>query len=202
MNHSDEEDQVDWQKRKLLKAGACMLGGIGILAAMYPFLKSLEPTDQQLAEHGSVTVDISHLHENEQITVAWQAKPVWVMRRSQADLHALTAANPDLLDPNSLQNQQPHFAQNPYRSLRPEILVLVGLCTHLGCIPNYATLRHSGAQFASDNSAQQNFAGFLCPCHGSRYDLAGRVFKNMPAPLNLVVPPYHFLDEHTLVIGQ
>lgn len=194
MNHSDEEDNIDWQKRKLLKAGACMLGSVGILAAMYPFIKSLEPTDDQLAAQGSVTVDISNLHQGEQITIAWQTKPVWIIRRSLAELTELTLANPDLLDPNSLQNQQPHFAQNAYRSLRPEILVLVGLCTHLGCIPNFVPHAHSIAPNWS--------GGFLCPCHGSRYDLAGRVFKNMPAPLNLAVPPYHFLDEHTLVIGQ
>ena len=194
MNHSDEEDNIDWQKRKLLKAGACMLGGVGILAAMYPFIKSLEPTDEQLAAHGTVTVDIRTLHQGEQITVAWQAKPVWIIRRSPSELAELTLANPDLLDPNSIQDQQPHFAQNAYRSLRPEILVLVGLCTHLGCIPNFAPQAHSIAPNWS--------GGFLCPCHGSRYDLAGRVFKNMPAPLNLAVPPYHFLDEHTVVIGQ
>jgi ubiquinol-cytochrome c reductase iron-sulfur subunit len=190
----ENKEDIDWQKRKLLKAGACLLGGIGVLAAAYPFIQSLEPTEDQVAKNGSVSVDISTLHAGEQITVSWQTKPVWIIRRTAEEIAALKLTNPDLLDPTSQQDQQPSFAQNVYRSLKPEILVLVGLCTHLGCIPNF---------LPSAQTAVPNWhGGFLCPCHGSRYDLSGRVFRNMPAPLNLAVPPYHFVDEHTLVIGQ
>lgn len=191
VNHNDE---VDEQRRKFLKVGACVLGGAAVVAASYPFMKALEPTDNIKAENAPVTVDISQLHEAEQITVKWQSKPVWVIRRTQEELKALAEVNPALLDPDSTTDQQPHFARNAYRSLRPDILVLVGICTHLGCIPNF---------FPKVGSIAPNWeGGFLCPCHASRYDLAGRVFKDMPAPLNLLVPPYHFLDEHTLVIGE
>lgn len=188
-----DDDSIDWQKRKLLKTGACVLGGIGVLAAAYPFLQSLEPTADQTAQNGTLTVDFSALHEGEQMTLLWQAKPLWVIRRTQAELAELALANPELLDPTSVQDQQPEFARNAYRSRRPDILVLVGLCTHLGCIPNF---------LPATNTLLNWQGGFLCPCHGSRYDLSGRVFKNMPAPLNLLVPPYHFIDEHTLVVGQ
>lgn len=190
----EQDEDIDWQRRKLLKAGVCALGGVGVLAASYPLLKALAPTDSVEAENGPVTVDISGLHEGEQLTVKWQGKPVWVIRRTQAELAELRLPNPVLRDPHSLTDQQPAFARNDYRSLRPEILVLVGLCTHLGCIPNF---------FPQVGSVAPNWeGGFLCPCHGSRYDLSGRVFKNMPAPLNLLVPPYHFIDDNTLVIGQ
>jgi len=187
-------ETIDEERRKFLKVGSCILGGAAVAAMSYPFVKALGPTAQMQHEAGPVTVDITNLHENEQLTLTWQGKPIWVIRRTQEELTELKKANPDLLDPDSLTDQQPTFAKNAYRSLRPDILVLVGLCTHLGCIPNF---------FPKEGSVAPHWqGGFLCPCHGSRFDMAGRVFKEMPAPLNLRVPPYHFIDEHTLVIGE
>jgi ubiquinol-cytochrome c reductase iron-sulfur subunit len=190
---TDEHDDIDQQRRKFLKVGACVLGGAAAVAASYPFIKALGPTESTEAKNAPVTVDISHLHENEQLTIQWRGKPIWVIRRTAAEIAELVKPNADLLDPNSTTDQQPAFARNLYRSLRPDILVLVGVCTHLGCIPNF---------FPNAGSITPKWeGGFVCPCHGSRYDLAGRVFKDMPAPLNLLVPPYYFIDEHTLVIG-
>jgi ubiquinol-cytochrome c reductase iron-sulfur subunit len=194
MKKNEDNEDIDWQRRKLLKAGICILGGIGAAATLYPLMKSLEPTADQVADNGPIKADISKLNEGEQITLDWHGKPVWIIRRTQSELAELRRYNPELLDPSSTSDQQPTFARNDYRSQRPEILVLVGLCTHLGCIPNFCP---------KIGSIAPNWeGGFLCPCHGSRYDLSGRVFKNMPAPLNLLVPPYHFTDEHTVVIGS
>ena len=163
-------------------------------ALAYPFAESLLPTHAIESQNTPVHVDISQLHEGEQLTIKWRGKPVWIIRRTQAEIDELQRANPALLDPHSITDQQPNFARNDWRSSRPDILVLVGLCTHLGCIPNF---------LPNVGSLAPNWeGGFLCPCHGSQYDLSGRVFKNMPAPLNMLVPPYHFLDEHTLVIGE
>lgn len=192
-DNKPDDENIDWQRRKFLKVGACVLAGVGAVAASYPFLKSLSPSETTEHDNAPVTVDISQLHEGEQITVKWRGKPVWIIRRTAAELAELKQNNPQLLDPLSTTDQQPAFARNDYRSLNPAILILVGLCTHLGCIPNFLP------QVGSIAANWQG--GFLCPCHGSRYDLSGRVFKDMPAPLNLLVPPYHFVDEHTVVIG-
>ncbi len=189
---SDPND-VDLERRKLLKVVACTLGACGVAAAVTPFVSALWPSKMTQAANEPITVDIRALHVGEMLTVHWHAKPVWVIRRSKEACDELRQLNVNLLDPDSLVDQQPAFAQNPYRALRPDILILVGLCTHLGCIPNFMP------QALSLGPAWEG--GFLCPCHGSRFDLAGRVFKHMPAPKNLFVPPYHFLDEHTVVIG-
>ena len=191
-NDKNDENIIDQKRRKFLKIGVQILGGISVAAAAYPFIKALEPSEEQKHEMDPVTIDISNLHPGELWTISWQNKPVWIIRRTLEELAILNEPNPQLLDPNSLTDQQPAFARNPYRSLTKEILVLVGLCTHLGCIPNF---------LAPANTPNKE-GGFLCPCHGSRYDLAGRVYKNMPAPLNLLVPPYYFLDKNTLVVGK
>ncbi len=187
-------DDIDETRRKFLKIGACVVGSASALALGYPFVEALLPTEQIESANGPITVDISNLHEGEQLTVKWQGKPVWIIRRTQAEVAELKLSNAALRDPNSMQPQQPAFAQNYYRSLRPEILILVGICTHLGCIPNFLP------QVGSIAPGWEG--GFLCPCHGSRYDLSGRVFKDMPAPLNLLVPPYHFVDDNTVIIGE
>lgn len=191
MSSSEPPEQVDLIRRRALKTVACTLGACGVVAAATPFIAALMPAQKTQLANQPVTVDISQLNIGEMLTVQWRGQPVWVIRRSPAEVKALEQKNPSLLDPDSHQDQQPVYAKNPYRSRRADILVLIGVCTHLGCIPNFmpAVL---GPDWAG---------GFLCPCHGSRYDLAGRVYKNMPAPLNLKVPPYHFLDQHTVVIG-
>ena len=182
-------EEVDLERRKLLKVAACVLGTCGVAAAVTPFIGALMPSKSTLAANEPIVVDISKLNLGEMLTVHWRGKPVWIIRRTTEELAHLRQANSQLRDPASQTDQQPSFAKNTYRSLKPEILVLIGLCTHLGCIPNFMP------QVAALGPTWEG--GFLCPCHGSRYDLAGRVFKNMPAPLNLKVPPYHFQDAHT-----
>jgi len=175
---------TDEDRRRFLVSAAGVLGGCGALCALAPMLSSLLPNQQTLAEGGPVRVDLSTLQPGQQLTVLWQGKPVWVIHRTPAMIANLKKDAALLRDPLSQVLQQPAYASNYYRSIKPEYLVLIGLCTHLGCSPRY------------ENDS------FHCPCHGSRFDLAGRVFKNMPAPVNLVVPPYHFIDEHILEIGE
>jgi ubiquinol-cytochrome c reductase iron-sulfur subunit len=135
------------------------------------------------------------MESGEQKVVVWRGKPVWIVKRSQAMLEHLKHSDPSQLrDPLSLVKQQPAYAKNKYRSIHPEYLVLVGVCTHLGCSPKYKPeLGELGTDWQG---------GFFCPCHGSTFDLAGRVFKGVPAPINLEVPPHHFINENTLVIGE
>ena len=139
-------------------------------------------------------VDLSQLKPGQQMTVLWRGKPVWVIRRTAAMLADLSRPNPELRDPSSLVPQQPAYAANAYRSIKPEYLVLIGICTHLGCVPRY-----------EPHENERDLAwlgGFYCPCHGSAFDLAGRVFKHVPAPINLEVPPYRYISEHMIEIGE
>jgi ubiquinol-cytochrome c reductase iron-sulfur subunit len=141
-----------------------------------------------------VQVDLSKLEPGQQVTVAWQGKPVWIIRRTKTMLEQLALDEALLRDPNSLVDQQPEYAKNRYRSINPEYLVLIGICTHLGCSPKYTPeVNELGPHWPG---------GFFCPCHGSTFDLAGRVFKGVPAPINLQVPPYKFISEHVIVIGE
>ena len=141
-----------------------------------------------------IEVDISVLKEGEQRTVVWRGKPIWVVRRTVDQVNALSQLDSELTDPNSEIEQQPGYAKNAYRSIRPDILVLVGVCTHLGCAPTYRP------EPKAIDAAWPG--GFFCSCHGSKFDLAGRVYKGVPAPTNLEVPPYHFKDKSTLIVGQ
>ena len=185
--------RVDTQKRKFLRTSMQVLGCVGVACALVPFISSLKPNRRTLAAAGPVTVDLSRLQPGEQLTVTWRGKPIWVIRRTPEMIAQLKQPNSALRDPMSWVTQQPAYAQNPWRSLRPEYLVLVGVCTHLGCSPQYK--QH-------DSLLAQDVGGFYCPCHGSRFDLAGRVYQHVPAPINLEVPPYQFIDDHTLIIGD
>ena len=188
---SRDGKQVDLQRRKFLLNGAKVLGGLGALWALLPFASSLNPNRKVLRDNAPIKVDLSGLQPGEKLTVKWRGKPIWVLHRTAKQLQNIKQFNPTLRDPDSLVDQQPKYAQNQFRSRTPKFLVLVGICTHLGCSPQLA------------RSKQQKIADeFYCPCHGSRFDLAGRVYKNMPAPINLEVPPYYFVDENTLVIGE
>lgn len=190
-NDTGPEDE---HRRKFLIAGSCILGGIGALCAMKPLLSSWLPSAKAQAAGGPIMLDLSTMQPGEQRTVTWRGKPVWIVKRTTQMLQNLTLHNELLRDPDSLVNQQPDYAQNQFRSINPEYLVVVGVCTHLGCIPHYKP--HQGELAANWPG------GFFCPCHSSTFDLAGRVFKGVPAPINLEVPPYHFVDAHTLVIGE
>ncbi|OBU33330.1 ubiquinol-cytochrome c reductase iron-sulfur subunit [Photobacterium kishitanii] len=181
-------------RRRFLTATTSIVGGIGAIAIAVPFIKSWNPSEKAKAAGAPVEVNISKLADGQMIRVEWRGKPVWIVRRSQAVLQQLVSHDDQLRDPASEEPQQPTYAQNSHRSLKPEIFLAVGICTHLGCSPTY--LPNSFSDQVSGVAA-----GFFCPCHGSTFDMAGRVFAGVPAPLNLVVPPYQFLDDNTILVG-
>lgn len=188
-------DGVDKTRRRLLVATG-VVGGIGVVAAVVPFVKSMQPSERAQAAGAPVEADIGKLEPGQRMTVEWRGKPVWVVRRSEEALEALPTLDGSLRDPASEQPQQPSYAQNPTRSIKPEYLVVVGICTHLGCSPTYRP------DVAPADLGPGWKGGFFCPCHGSRFDLAGRVFQGVPAPLNLVVPPYRYLSDTRILIGE
>ncbi|WP_300442655.1 ubiquinol-cytochrome c reductase iron-sulfur subunit [Zoogloea sp.] len=182
-------------RRQLLMATAGV-GGALVVAAAAPFVASLTPSERARAAGAPVEVDIDKLAPGELMVVEWRGKPVWVLHRTPEMLAALARAEPDLADPASaVDTQQPDYARNTHRSLKPEYLVAVGICTHLGCSPSSAFEPGSPAMGADWPG------GFLCPCHGSTFDFAGRVFKNKPAPTNLEVPPHRYMSDARLLIG-
>lgn len=189
---------IDTGKRRFLTAAASVVGGAGVAAVAVPFVTSMSPSAKAEAAGAPVPVDISQLEAGQLLTVEWRGKPVWIFRRSEEALDALTSLDgDDLRDPQSeVASQQPEYAQNPYRAIRDNIMVLVGVCTHLGCSPTFRP--ELGAADLGDDWK----GGFFCPCHGSKFDLAGRVFRNVPAPTNLEVPPYRFQGDNTVVVGE
>lgn len=187
-------DDIDEQRRRFLLATTGVLGGVGVLCSLTPFVASWLPSAKAEAAGAPVQVDLSKMEPGEQVTVEWRGKPVWIIRRTQAMLKQLELDKNLLRDPDSLVDQQPTYAKNKYRAINPEYLVLIGICTHLGCSPKY---KPSAKELGPDWPG-----GFYCPCHGSLFDLAGRVFKGVPAPINLEVPPYRFINEHEIVIGE
>lgn len=193
------ETQVDTSKRTWLIASGCA-GAVGTVCTAVPFVESFEPSEKAKAAGAAVEADISGLKPGEKMTVAWRGKPVWIVRRTPEELADLSKNDPELADPKSERHPDeftPVYARNEWRSIKPEILVLVGICTHLGCSPSDRFT--AGAQPSLPDDWR---GGWLCPCHGSTFDLAGRVFKNKPAPDNLEVPPYMFLSDGKLLIGQ
>ena len=189
-------DEFNPNRRRLLVAAA---GGVGVVGAAFvavPFLKSWQPSERAQAAGAPVEVDISKVEPGSMLTVEWRGKPVWLVNRTEKMLDALPTVEDDLRDPNSEMDQQPPYAQNMYRSRRPEMLVMVGICTHLGCSPTYRP------EFAPADLGPDWKGGFFCPCHGSRFDLAGRVYQGVPAPTNMVVPPYMFVDDTRVLVGN
>lgn len=185
---------VDAGRRRLLTWSTAVVGGVGVGFAAVPFIKSWNPSAKAKAAGAPVRVDISKLKSGQLLLVKWRGKPVWVVNRPKAVVDSLAAHNQHLRDPQSQEAQQPEYAANEHRSIRPEIFVSVGLCTHLGCSPSYLP-------DTFEQQVEGVKSGFFCPCHGSKFDMAGRVFQGVPAPLNLVIPPYHFVDDNTLLIG-
>lgn len=188
-------DPQDVERRRLLVVATSVAGGLSAVAAMVPFGMSWLPSERAKASGAPVEVDLGALEPGALHTVEWRGKPVWILRRTEAMLTALGGSDPQLSDPMSEVPQQPEYCRNATRSIKPEYLVSVGLCTHLGCVP---TFRPDVAP--ADLGAQWN-GGFYCPCHGSKFDLAGRVFRGVPAPTNLVIPEYAFLGETRAIIG-
>jgi ubiquinol-cytochrome c reductase iron-sulfur subunit len=190
------QQPADPGRRRFLTITTAVVGGVGVAAAAVPFLSAWKPSARAVAAGAPVVVDISRLKVGSQQIVQWRKRPVWVVRRTPELLGALSGEADRLKDPASeVVDQQPDYAQNEYRSLRPDVLVLVGSCTHLGCSPKY----HPEMQ-PTDWDDQWK-GGFFCPCHNSKFDMAGRVYEGSPAPTNLVVPPYHFVDDNTIVVG-
>ena len=190
------EEPGNSRRRRFLTVITSILGiaGAGTLAAS--FVASMRPSARARAAGAPVEVDIRRLRERQMLVVAWRGKPVWIIRRSQQMLDDLGTLRQVLVDPDSEIAQQPVYAQNEFRSIRPDILVVLGVCTHLGCAPTKNFERGTASGLSEDW-----LGGFFCPCHGSKFDLAGRVYKNVPAPTNLEVPPHSFLSNSRIVIG-
>ena len=188
-------DGVDLSRRRMLVGVTAAVGAVGIVGAAVPFVKSWNPSAKAKAAGAPVTADLSGLEPGQQMVVEWRGKPVWVRRTPEA-LADLKKVAGDLRDPASDESVQPDFAKNEYRSIKPDYLILVGICTHLGCSPTYRP------EVAPADLGQSFRGGFFCPCHGSTYDMAGRVYKGVPAPLNLEVPPYKYIGDNVVVIGE
>ena len=192
------EDDRAQSRRHFLMAATATAASVGIGLAAYPFLASLQPSARASAEGGPVQVELSLIQPGERITVIWRGKPVWVVRRTEEALRRMASKDwlAELRDPMSeVAAQQPDYVRNAARSIKGEYLVAIALCTHLGCVPLYEP------QPDAVRSSRLWIGGFFCPCHGSRFDLAGRVVKNVPAPTNLAIPPHRFVGAHRLEIG-
>lgn len=184
---------VDVGKRRFLTTATSVAGGVGAAFVAVPFIKSWQPSARAEAAAAPVEVNIGELDKGAMLTVVWRGKPVWIVRRTDEMLATLDQVGNLLRDPESQQDQQPPYARNRTRSIKPEILVMVGICTHLGCSPKYRP------EAAED---EMPYSGFFCPCHGSKFDIAGRVYKGVPAPLNMAVPPHRYKSDKLLVIGE
>lgn len=190
---------IDSSKRTWIITSACA-GAVGGVATAVPFVSTFQPSEKAKAAGAAVEVDISTLKPGEKVTVEWRGKPVWIMKRTPEQVAELPSLDAQLADPQSQRKPSeltPVYARNEHRSIKPEILVAVGICTHLGCSPVDKLQAGPQPSLPSDWKG-----GFLCPCHGSTFDLAGRVFKNKPAPDNLEVPPHKYLSETKLLIGD
>lgn len=185
---------IDMGRRKFLTATTAVVGAFGLAATSVPFIRSWNPSAKAKASGAPVEVNIASLQPGQLIRVEWRGKPVWIVKRTPQVLEQLKMLDNQLRDPFSEEPQQPDYAMNSQRSVRPDIFVAVGICTHLGCSPTYLAKAFS-------EQVEGISSGFFCPCHGSKFDMAGRVFQSVPAPLNLVVPPHYFIDEKTIMIG-
>ncbi len=183
---------VNKRRRQFLTAATSVVGAAGVVGVAVPFVASWNPSARARAAGAPVKADISKLEPGQMIVVEWRGKPVWILRRTKAMVDALAAQDGDLRDPQSAEGQQPAYAKNAVRSIKPEVLVLLGVCTHLGCSPKYV----------KEPTVELAHGGFFCPCHGSKFDFAGRVYKGVPAPLNLEVPPHFYQSENVIVVGE
>ena len=189
-------DAKDPKRRKFLVGGAAAVGGLGTVALVAPMLASMSPSARARAAGAPVEANVSKLAPGQLLTVEWRGKPVWIVRRTEEALATLDQDLDRLSDPESLEEMQPAYAQNAARAIKPEYLVVVGVCTHLGCSPTYRP------EIAPPDLGADWEGGFFCPCHGSKFDLSGRVYAGVPAPTNLEVPPYRFAGDDTIVVGE
>jgi ubiquinol-cytochrome c reductase iron-sulfur subunit len=187
---------VDSGRRRFLTVATAGFGAVGAATVVWPFLASLKPSAKAQAAGAPVKAAIDHIEEGQQVTFVWRGLIIWVLHRSADMVTSLQEVIPQLSDPDSDQDQQPAYCKNATRSIKPEYLVLNGKCTHLGCSPSFKP------QHPAPEIDPNWVGGYLCPCHGSKYDLAGRVFKSMPAPLNMLVPPHRYESDSLIVIGE
>ena len=191
-------EEIDESRRHFLTLATVVAGAVGTVMAAVPFVSSMEPSARAKALGGPTDIDVSKIEPGAQIKSQWRGKPLWVVQRPKAVTDGLTKLDGLVRDPHSKEPQQPSYCDNEYRSIKPELFVVVGVCTHLGCSPLYKPQ-------PGDSDPQVGAGwpgGFFCPCHGSKYDLAGRVFKGVPAPLNLQVPPYKYLSDAAIRVGE
>ena len=191
------DSSVDRRKRRFLVAATSVMGSVAGVAVAVPFVLSMNPSARARAAGAPVEQDISKIEPGMMITIEWRGKPVWIVHRTPEMLASLPKIDSEMVDPKSSVKQQPDYARNEVRSIKPEYLVLVGICTHLGCSPSQKLTAGAESGMGTDWPG-----GFFCPCHGSKFDLAGRVFKGVPAPINLEVPPYAYLSDTRLIIGS
>jgi ubiquinol-cytochrome c reductase iron-sulfur subunit len=184
-------DDTDNNRRRFLTAATVVVGAVGTAVVAVPFLSSWSPSARAKTAGAPVQADISKLEPGQQIIVKWRGKPVWVVRRDADALATLPKVVDQLRDPESESSIQPEYSRNETRSRKPEILIMVGICTHLGCSPTYRP------EITADFQG-----GFFCPCHGSKFDFAGRVYQGVPAPTNLTVPPHYYVSDGVIVIGE
>jgi ubiquinol-cytochrome c reductase iron-sulfur subunit len=191
--------EIDDKRRTILLSATTAPGSVAVAAAAVPFVASMLPSERARAAGAPVDVHFEKLEPGTQLTTEWRGKPIWVLRRTEAMLQALEAQahRARLADPDSaVKSQQPPYAHNAFRSIRPEYLVVVGICTHLGCVPTFRP------DIAPADLGPEWEGGYFCPCHGSRFDLAGRVNRNVPAPTNLVIPPYRYIGVTAVRVGE
>jgi len=190
------EATVDKGKRRFLIGATGVVGGVGAVAAAVPFVMSFFPSERAKAAGAPVEIDISKLEPGQKIDVEWRGKVCWIVQRTPDMLATLPKLTERLADPASRQEQQPTYARNEHRSIKPGVWIAVGICTHLGCSPTFRK------DVAPADLGPDWLGGFFCPCHQSKFDLAGRVYKSMPAPTNLVVPPHKYLSDSKVLIGD
>jgi ubiquinol-cytochrome c reductase iron-sulfur subunit len=182
---------IDKSRRRFLTAATSVVGGAGVVAAAVPFLSTWNPSAKAQSAGAPVEADIGKLDEGQQIIVKWRGKPVWIVRRGDEALATLAKTTGELRDPASDESIQPPYCKNEHRSIKPEYLIVIGICTHLGCSPSYRP------EITADW-----MGGFFCPCHGSKFDFAARVYQGVPAPTNLVIPKHRYVSETVVLIGE
>lgn len=191
-----DKQEINQSRRRFLTLATGAAGGVAAAGVAVPFLASWLPSERAKAAGAPVEVDLSKIEPGQLVTTPWQGKPVWVLNRTEQQLKDLASLNGQLADPSSEVAQQPSYCQNEARSIKPQWWVCVGICTHLGCSPTYRP------DIAPADLGADWKGGFFCPCHGSKFDAAGRVYKGMPAPTNLVIPPHKFLSDTLILVGS
>ena len=189
------DDSINKGRRRFLTASTAVIGGAGLIITAIPFVETWLPSARAEAAGSPITVDIGKIEKGQMVRYGWRKQPIFVINRTPEQLQWLPKQDPRLRDPQSNASQQPEYCKNGHRSIKPEWMVLIGICTHLGCVPDYV------GEMKPEPFDPNWQGGYYCPCHHSRYDMAGRVYQGVPAPKNMQIPPYHFVDDSTVQIG-